>query len=90
MYTICIRYKSPPTRKYLITNTVSDTLYQSYSVSVIFDKRSGQHLAENIMAKICLEEKKIRNGLEKNFLTKNFSIGVKWGEKNDGGVRFWI
>jgi len=37
-----------------------------------------------------LRRKKIRNGLEKIFFTKNFSIGVKWGEKNDGGVRFWI
>ena len=37
-----------------------------------------------------VRRKKIRNGIEKKFFAKKFSIGVKWGEKNHGGVRFWI
>jgi len=35
-----------------------------------------------------LRRKKIRNGLEIFFFTKNFSIGVKWGEKTMEGSVF--
>ena len=37
-----------------------------------------------------IRRKKIRNGIENFVLAENFSIGVKWGEKNDKLVHFWI
>jgi len=34
--------------------------------------------------------KKIRSGIENFVFAENFSKGVKFGEKGDGRVRFWI